>query len=234
MNVIRPIFLSAVILGLFSILALGCSSDPKPGDVVNVHAVDMAYIPGGTFTLGDSATGTLQVRLDPYLISRNPVTNAEYRTFAKVFDLPFDVPDSNDDLPVVKVSWSAADAYAAWQGMRLPTEAEWEFATAGPYGVFDVAGTVWEWTEDWYADYPEIDEVVHNWRGPFEGPRKVVRSGGYHADRLNTRAYLPPNARQPDVGFRLASDYPPRKPGELPPEATGQPAIDVQMEDIAQ
>ena len=42
-----------------------------------------------------------------------------------------DEPGVNEQLPIARISWLTAFQFCVWDGGRLPTEAEWEFAAAG-------------------------------------------------------------------------------------------------------
>lgn len=173
--------------------------------------------------------------------------------------------------PVVHVSWDDANAYCKWQGKRLPTEAEWEWAARGGltnknypwgnepidtgkvkantwqgkfpyqntlrdnyfytapvasfaangYGLYDMAGNVWEWVSDWYDHdyYSNIKDGATNPQGPAISydpedatmPKKSLRGGSFLCNeaycsgyRVAARMKTSPDTSMEHLGFRCA------------------------------
>jgi formylglycine-generating enzyme required for sulfatase activity len=99
--------------------------------------------------------------------------------------------------------WRPAPGYGA-------TTPVGSFAANG-YGLFDVAGNVWEWTSDWYGGSREAS--LDPGQPQFPVPRKVVKGGSFLCADSYCMRYRPA-ARRPQmidtgmshIGFRCARD----------------------------
>lgn len=235
----------------------------------------MLRIPGGTFEMGSYRGNQDEqpvhtTVLDGYWMAEHELTIGQYVTFLnskkpavdqrkrwvrtanedKYSHITFDgkqyaVERGWEDQPLVNVSWHGAKAFCEAYGMRLPTEAEWEYAAGGPkhlrfpwgaeentndvcyannngkgvpptcpvksyrangFGLFDMAGNVWEWCSDWYVwDYylrsPEKDP-----KGPDGGSGRILRGGSWFEAlgimRSSDRDWSNPDTQANNQGFR--------------------------------
>jgi formylglycine-generating enzyme required for sulfatase activity len=82
-----------------------------------------------------------------------------------------------------------------------------------PYGIYDMAGNVFEWVRDWYsADFYRSQAAsIENPAGPSSGQDKILRGGSWlsnmDAVRTTTRKEFAPGAANYDWGFRCARPF---------------------------
>ncbi len=111
----------------------------------------------------------------------------------------------NPESILCHVSFYEASAFAAWKGMRLPTEFEWE--AAAPQLAW---GQRWEWTHSAYLPYPRFSKApgaLGEYNGKFMINQMVLRGGSTATSPGHSRAtyrnFFPPHLQWQCMGVRL-------------------------------
>ena len=79
-----------------------------------------------------------------------------------------------------------------------------------PYGVYDMAGNVWEWVGDWYSQTFYANSPTSNPSGPGSGQTRVLRGGTWYYGKERVRTFSRDSYNPIEVldsfGFRCAKD----------------------------
>ncbi len=137
---------------------------------------DWIEVPGGSGWMGGGPRAEEnprhRVRIASFRLGRAQVTRSSYQSFLDATG--YEPPDcwgeprfAHPEMPAVAVSWFDADAYCNWiselwgEGVRLPSEAEWEWAARARRDV------LYPWGDDAPETLPSYDQ---RW---LQGPEPV-------------------------------------------------------------
>jgi formylglycine-generating enzyme required for sulfatase activity len=182
--------------------------------------IELLLVPPGSFTMGSpigdplafpNETPAREVTISkPFYLGRTEMTRAQWQRAANASTSNEGADASTDTLPIDGVSWSEAATVLARHGLRLPTEAEWEYACRGGEDgpIDDLSKIAWHWPISGGSSQPVASKIpngfgfhdmignafewVADWYGPYsaaaiidprgaaEGESRVVRGGSWY------------------------------------------------------
>ncbi len=137
------------------IIAVLYSNGTWKEKVMKKPTIEWVSIPAGRFTMGSTETEKNrdadevqhEVNISAFRMSKYEVTFTQYDKFCEATgrQKPNDNGWGRGNRPVINVNWYDAVAFAKWigKGVRLPTEAEWEYACrAGTPTAYNIGNTI--------------------------------------------------------------------------------------------
>jgi formylglycine-generating enzyme required for sulfatase activity len=263
----RDLYLWATVVVLVAPVPQAVVAQVAHFDLPGGEPIEMIWVEPGEFTMGFvHEAGAQDIDEEPlhqarigtgFNLSVYEVTRAQWASVMGTSPWGASTNSGDGRRPATHVSWFDVQEFiervnrsSGMQHYRLPTEAEWEYASrAGttttwsfgnsskdavhfawckdnitaveihppvsgsrspnPWGLHDMAGSVWEWCSDWYHAYTK-QTLKEDTSGATKGFTKVIRGGAYVSfcweTRPANRGSLMPDERSAYVGFRLVRE----------------------------
>jgi formylglycine-generating enzyme required for sulfatase activity len=101
-------------------------------------------------------------------------------------------------------AWADGKANTSESGLRHPAPVGTFKEDVSPYGVYDLAGNVAEWVEEWFAPYPGNPLISYVKKHTYKGLRGGSWDYGHSIATGYHRQYATPPAQMVAIGFRCA------------------------------
>jgi hypothetical protein len=169
------------------------------------------------------------IMTDSFYMSNTEVTIAQFRDYCnnQQKSLPVQPPLYDENGPVVNVTWDEAQQFCNWNGGRLPTTAEWEYAASAGLQVRYSGGNNAQHLALYNREKPGVVATkkansfglydmtgnVAEWCGDWSDSTniyKYVKGGAYNSNitelTISNSVKEKPTARKPYIGFRILWD----------------------------